>query len=69
MLRDRTPRIHVTLHQSLDVVEMMVDASHSIMTRWENHVSAEIRAEIMKEIHDIGLALLLKAGRRPVPRA
>lgn len=68
MPRDSAPRSRVTLKQSLDVMELMVDASHSIMTRWENHVSAETRAEVMKEIHDVGLTFLLKAGRRPVPK-
>lgn len=55
----------VTLSRSLDVHDTIERAAHSMMTRWENGISPELREEIMVEIYQPTLCLLLKAKRRP----
>lgn len=57
-----------TVAELLELLEAQEIALHSIMTRWEDGVPAELRAEVMVQIYEPALHMLMRAKRRPIPR-
>jgi hypothetical protein len=62
------PLPRLTLRETLDILDLVVTNLASIMSRWQDGVAPELRAEIMLHAHDPLLRLLLRARRRPLPR-
>lgn len=48
----------------LDLLERIEVALSSMMTRWQDGIPAEVRAEIMTEAYEPVLRILIHAGRR-----
>jgi hypothetical protein len=58
------PRRRPTLREVLDELEAVEIALSSMMRRWQDGPSPDIRAEIMTEAYEPVLHLLIRAERR-----
>ena len=67
-MRPPRPMRVATKPEILDVLEQVEVALSSMMTRWQDGIPAEIRAEIMTEAYEPVLRMLIRSRRRPLAR-